>query len=198
MMQTLMLCFVDGQVSLKRQLFAMWNVAGLDDARALFNMIHSNNLQHVSLQETRLNDSGQRRFQTLAAEYGYDTFFTRPENDAAGLITDGLVTLTRFDAQIVNIPGVDAYKVIVVQVPRFNGTKCLCANIHIPGAWTVAKKDDSLSKLVCYADSKGAKMLIHGDWNLTVDQVPLSFFLCQGELEVHDTFQEIATPTRMK
>ena len=104
-MQTLMLCFVDAQVSLKRQLFAMWSVAGLDDARALLNMIHSNNLQHVSLQETRLNDSGQRRFQTLAAEYGYDTFFTRPENDAAGLITDGLVTLTRFDAQIVNIPG---------------------------------------------------------------------------------------------
>ena len=55
-----------------------------------------------------------------------------------------------------------------------------------------------LSKLVCYADSKGVKMLIHGDWNLTVDQVPLSSFLCEGELEVHDTFQEIATPTRMK
>ena len=87
---------------------------------------------------------------------------------------------------------------MLTQVYIKGGAPLLVANVHLRARWSAAEKAVYFRKLLEIGVASGADLALVGDFNVTPDEEPIMEYRLRGEVDIHDTQEEIEEPTRKK
>jgi len=110
---------------------------------------------------------------------------------------NGLAIATRDHVEWIQVPEeLEVMRTLICQVHRVGRTPLLLVNVHVRACWSVPDKRQYMQKVMEFAVQHDADMAVIGDFNVTLSEEPLVELIQGGQLDMHDTLDEEAEPTR--
>lgn len=167
-----------------------FNLQGLKCRNRLLQTMIDNDLELWAVQEARCDECDIVSIRKMFYGHGYDAFSSPIERNYKGKPINGLLTFAICGCTpslVKHIPGVDAYRSLVIQINHIidmalESAPMLIANMHLCANDHNDVKLVTIDNLLMFAYQSHAQMRMIGDWNFIHDDSPLRGPLLAGTL----------------